>query len=80
MVFRAGLVARASFFVGNEMPKRQEQGPVEMRVLMDCELGRKDSVVSVEDPEMALAYEAYGWADPHPDAVAYARSLAAPSA
>lgn len=56
------------------MPKK-EQGPVEARVLMDCELGKKDDVVSIEDTEQAFAYEAYGWIDPHPDAVAYAKSL-----
>lgn len=79
-MFRAGLAARASFYAENEMPKRQEQGPVELRVLMDCALGPKDSVVSAEDPDTALAWEAYGWADSHPDAVVYARSLAAQSA
>jgi hypothetical protein len=47
---------------------------VEVRLLQDSALGRVDDVVLV-DAVSAEQLLAAGLADPHPDAVAYARSL-----
>ena len=51
---------------------------VPVRLLVDSHLGRADSVVEME-PEAAKSAARDGLADPHPDAVAYARSLITPS-
>ncbi len=49
---------------------------IEVRLLQDSHLGRVDSVVEVLSTEVA-GLSADGLVDHHPDAVAYAKSLAA---
>lgn len=46
---------------------------VKARVLIDCEHGKIDDVVELD---ANLAKSLHGQVDPHPDAVAYAESLA----
>lgn len=55
----------------SEAAKLNDDGQVEARVLRDCAHGRADEVVTV-DSTIADADDAL---DPHPDAVAYAKSL-----
>lgn len=50
--------------------------PVPVRVLQDCAYGRCNAVADVPAVDLASA-KAGGLVDDHPDAVAYARSLAA---
>lgn len=61
------------------MAKKQptEGAQVEARVLLDCSWGAADQVVTLSKDE-ADAGVAAGELDTHPDAVAYAKSLAAP--
>lgn len=51
----------------------------EARVLLDCGLGKANAVVVLTADELAAGVAA-GHLDPHPDAVAYAKSIAAPAA
>lgn len=62
-----------------EQPKRgkREQGATKVRVISHCQHGKIDDVVTLEGAALADAVE-LGIVDPHPDAVAYAESLAAP--
>lgn len=46
---------------------------VEVRVLLDCDIGDVDDVVILGPDEVAAGVAA-GRVDPHPDAVAYAKS------
>lgn len=48
----------------------------EVRVLRACQFGNPDDVVILSGSDLAAAVDA-GCVDPHPDAVAYARSLVA---
>lgn len=61
------------------MAKKQPaaEGQIKARVLLDCELGKADDVVVFASAEEAAA--AGGQVDTHPEAVAYAESLAEPS-
>lgn len=49
-------------------------GKVAARLLVDCQYGRINQVVELEQAEIDAAV-AVGLADPHPEAVAYAMSL-----
>jgi hypothetical protein len=60
------------------MPKENPTGPAAARVLRDCHLGKVNDVVEL-DAEALAAEKADGSVDDHPDAVAYAQSLAAPA-
>lgn len=51
----------------------------EARVLISGKFGAVDQVVALNDADLAEAV-ALGEVDPHPDAVAYAKTLAAPQA
>lgn len=51
----------------------------EVRVLIDCQHGKVDTVAALGEAELAEAL-ASGTVDPHPDAVAYAKQLAAAAA
>lgn len=53
-----------------------EAGAVEARVLVDCEFGAPNDVVSITAEEAAAGVEA-GVMDTTPEAVAYAKSLVA---
>ncbi|MGJ7512349.1 hypothetical protein [Variovorax sp. GT1P44] len=57
-------------------PKAADEGQVKARVLCAGQFGAVNDVVVVDK---AVA-EANGDLDPHPDAVAYAESIAAPAA
>jgi hypothetical protein len=59
------------------MPKENPTGPVAVRVLRDCHLGKVDDVVEL-DAETLEPAKADGCVDDHPDAVAYIQSLANP--
>ena len=56
--------------------KQAAAGQTKVRVLCDCAFGRADEVAVLNDEDLAAAVGA-GHADPHPDAVAYAESMAA---
>jgi hypothetical protein len=56
-------------------PPAAEPALTEARVLIDCQHGKVDAVVALTDADLAEAV-ALGVLDPHPDAVAYAKSLA----
>lgn len=53
----------------------KDDDAVFVRILVDHDGHRVDSVVELTLAEAAAAAEA-GWADPHPDAVAHARAIA----
>lgn len=58
-------------------PKRKASAArIPVRVLVTCDVGAVNDVVELDAGE-AQARAAAGQVDPHPDAVAYARSLAA---
>lgn len=53
----------------------QATGATRVRVLIDCQIGKADTVVELSGDELANAI-AVGFVDPDPAAVAYAETLA----
>lgn len=54
------------------MAKKENGATVKARVLVDCDLGKCNDVVEIDETQVpSLA----GVVDTHPDAVAYAESL-----
>ncbi|WP_395055192.1 hypothetical protein [Polaromonas sp.] len=60
------------------MAKKQAAEGIKARVLVDCEFGKVNDIAIFETAEAAAA--AASQVDAHPDAVAYAESLAEPAA
>lgn len=59
--------------MATKKPTEQKSSAVKVRVLVDCAIGRCNAVAVIDAKDLpALA----GLVDSHPDAVAYAESLA----
>ena len=60
--------------IQQQAPEAQPRPPVECRVLTACGFGNPNDVVTVSAEEAGQG-AAVGELDPHPDAVAYAKTL-----
>jgi hypothetical protein len=61
------------------MPKITATDPIKVRVLTPCRFGNTNDVVTLDVPT-AQAAQDEGLVDTNPDAVAYAESIAQPTA